>query len=320
MSESHPPTPVSPISAITVRSDDGSYDGSYLEWSAVFGGAFVAAALSFLLLTFGSAVGLSVVSPWSNPGTVAITLGLVTAIWFILVVIASFIAGGYLAGRMRAKGGDATEHEVEVRDGIHGILVWAVAVVMGVLLSALTAASIARSGAEIGATVAPSAATAASAAMPQASDMANPMGYYVDKLYRSEGQPAGSPLDMRTEVARILMAGAASGEVPPADRTYIAQAVAAQTGLDPEVAKKRVTTVLAEAEKAAAAAEAAARQAANIARKVAAVAGFLAAATLLISAAAAWWAAGLGGQHREAGTFPLLRVGAKAPWRSPHPS
>lgn len=316
MSESHSPTPASPISATTVRPDDGSY----IEWSAVFGGAFVVAALSFLLLTFGSAIGLSVVSPWSNPGTVATTLGFGTAIWFILVTLASFIAGGYLAGRMRAKRGDATEHEVEVRDGIHGILVWALAVVMGAVLTALTAASIAQSAAEMGATVASSAATAASASSPQASNMANPMRYYVDKLYRSNGQPDGSPSDRRAEASRILVAGASSGEVPAADRTYLAQSVAVQTGLDPEAAQNRVTAVLAEAKKAAAEAETAAREAANTARKVAAVAGFLAAATLLISAAAAWWAAGLGGQHRASGTFPLLRVGARVPWRSPHPS
>jgi hypothetical protein len=316
MSESHSPTPASPILETTVRPGDGSY----IEWSAVFGGAFVAAALSFLLLTFGSAVGLSVVSPWSKAGTVAATLGFGTAIWFILVVVASFIAGGYLAGRMRARRGDATEHEVDVRDGIHGVLVWALAVVMGAVLTASTAASIARSGAEMGATMASGAATAASAASPQASDTANPVRYYVDKLYRSDSQSDGSPSDRRAEALRILVAGAASGEVPAADRTYLAQSVAIQTGLDPEAAQKRVANVLAEAQNAAAEAENAALKAANTARKVGAVAGFLAAATLLISAAAAWWAAGLGGQHREAGTFPLIRVGARPSWRSPHPS
>jgi hypothetical protein len=316
MSETYPSQAVPATPAVTVRPDSSSY----IEWGAVFGGAFVAAALSFLLLAFGSAVGLSVASPWSNPGTVATTLGFGTAIWFILAALACFIAGGYLAGRMRARRGDATEHEVEVRDGIHGVLVWAVAVVMGAVLSALITASIARSGAEMGATVASSMATAASAASPQASDTANPMRYYVDKLYRSNSQPDGSPSDRRAEASHILVAGAASGEVPAADRTYLAQSVAVQTGLDPKAAQNRVTAVLAEVKKAAVEAETAAREAANTARKVAAVAGFLAAATLLISAAAAWWAAGLGGQHREAETFPLLRVGVRALWRSPHPS
>jgi hypothetical protein len=145
------------------------------------------------------------------------------------------------------------------------------------------------------------------------------MDYYVDKLYRTDGGPDGLPPDRREEMSRILVAGVASGEVPTADRTYLAQSVATQTGLDPEAAEKRITTVLAEAKKAAADAETEALEAANTARKVAAVAGFLAAATLLISAVAAWWAAGLGGQHREAGTFPLLWVGANAPWRVQEP-
>lgn len=310
MSESLPLQVASPIPAATVRPDSRSY----IEWGAVFGGAFVAVALSFLLLTFGSAVGLSVVSPWSNPGTVATALGFGTAIWFLLSALASFIAGGYLAGRMRAKRGDATEHEVEIRDGIHGVLVWALAVVIGAVLTASTAASIARSGAEMGATA------ASSAAGPQASDTATLTGYYADKLYRFNSPPDGLLAERRAEASRLLVAGAASGDVPPADRTYLVQSVAAQTGLDPAAAEKRVTDVLAEAKKAATEAENKAREAANSARKVAAVAGFLAAATLLISAVAAWWAAGLGGKHRESETFPLIQVDAKTLWRTRPPS
>ena len=37
---------------------------SYLEWSAVLAGAALAAALSFVLITFGAAIGVSVASPW----------------------------------------------------------------------------------------------------------------------------------------------------------------------------------------------------------------------------------------------------------------
>ena len=37
-----------------------------VEWAAVFAGAVLAAALSFVLLTFGTAIGLSATSPWPN--------------------------------------------------------------------------------------------------------------------------------------------------------------------------------------------------------------------------------------------------------------
>jgi len=301
MSEIQPsvtPSPASAAAALTDRS-------SYVEWGSVFGGALLTMASAFLLLTFGSAIGLSVVSPWSNPGTVAKVLGFGTAIWFILVQIASFAAGGYLSGRMRAKRGDATKEEVEVRDGMQGIVVWAVAVVISALFAASTAVSLAKSGAQIGAAVASSATDAASTVASQAagSDLT---GYFADKLYRSEASSNGRSTDPQAEVVRILGAGAVQGEISESDRAYLAQTVAAQTGMAPEAAQQRVNEVLSEIEQAAETAKVKAREAANTSRKVAAVTGFLVAATLFISGVAAWWAAGVGGQHREAGTFPLF--------------
>ena len=39
---------------------------SFVEWGAVFAGGAMAAAISFVLLTFGAAIGLSFVSPWAD--------------------------------------------------------------------------------------------------------------------------------------------------------------------------------------------------------------------------------------------------------------
>jgi hypothetical protein len=39
---------------------------SYVEWSAVFAGAVAASAISFVLLTAGAAIGLSLVSPYAG--------------------------------------------------------------------------------------------------------------------------------------------------------------------------------------------------------------------------------------------------------------
>jgi hypothetical protein len=49
------PGPTSPP-APTVHSSHGA---SFVEWGAVLAGAFLAAAISFVLLTFGTAIGLS---------------------------------------------------------------------------------------------------------------------------------------------------------------------------------------------------------------------------------------------------------------------
>ncbi|MGE3541243.1 MAG: hypothetical protein AB7N91_27895 [Candidatus Tectimicrobiota bacterium] len=281
---------------------------SYVEWGAVLGGAFVVVALSFLFFTFGTAIGLSVISPWASEGVSATTLGFGAAFWFIVVETLSFAAGGYLAGRMRARRGDATAHEVEVRDGSHGLLVWAVAAVFGMLFAAATTTSVTKSGAELGGSVisgVASAAGTAGAALGQ-SGQNNATDYFVDMFFRSENSQGGGLGETRDEVKRILMRGAVSGELSPADRTYLAQSVSQYTGLPLPEAEKRVNDVLTQVKQAADSAAATAREAADATRKVTAVIGFLTAATLLLSAMVAWGCAGLGGKHREAGTSPLF--------------
>jgi FtsH-binding integral membrane protein len=299
MAELHPPTLASPPATSAVVAESRSY----AEWGAVFAGAIGALALSFLLLTFGSAVGLSIISPWSQAGASSTTLGIMTGLWFMVVEIASFAAGGYLAGRMRSKRGDAVAEEGEFRDGAHGFLAWALAVVLGAILASTTAASVAKSGIEAGGNVVASTIGAAGAAATQAT-ASLPTEYYVDMLFRMNDPSSGQQADRLAEVGRILASGIAKGEVSTDDRAYLTKVVVAQTGLSPQEAEKRVNEVLTQARNAATALADKAREAANKARKVAAVAGFITAATLLVSALVAWWAAGVGGRHRETNTIP----------------
>ena len=91
---------------------------SYIEWGPIFAGSIVAAALSFLLLTFGGAVGLSLTSPWPNAGAKLWVVALALAWWMVLVQIGSFAAGGYLAGRMRSRWNDTRSAEGGFRDSI----------------------------------------------------------------------------------------------------------------------------------------------------------------------------------------------------------
>ena len=98
---------------------------SYMDWPAILGGAAVAAAISTLLTTFGAAVGLSAVSAYANKGLSATALGIAAGLWVLWVGVTSVAAGGYLAGRMRGRSHDATEHESDIRDGAHGLVVWA---------------------------------------------------------------------------------------------------------------------------------------------------------------------------------------------------
>ena len=58
---------------------------------------------------------------------------------------------------------------------------------------------------------------------------------------------SGDPAAARAEVGRILATDALSGEMPAADRTYVAQVIAARTGLSRADAEKRVSDVVEQA-------------------------------------------------------------------------
>ena len=116
-----------PTAAIVAPTSVAGKAASFVEWGAVFAGALAAAAISFVLYSFGSTIGLSLVSPWPNSGLPVKLVAAVTAFWMLVSQIGSFLVGGYIAGRMRARWSDAASHEVEFRDGVHGLLVWAFA-------------------------------------------------------------------------------------------------------------------------------------------------------------------------------------------------
>lgn len=252
---------------------------AYVQWSSIFVGVFAALAISFVLFTFGSAVGLSAVSPWTSTGRTVTAVSIGAGFWMVLVHVWAFAAGGYLAGRMRHRHSGATSLEAGFRDGAHGATVWTVAVTLGAIVAAMAAVSATRAGAD----------AAASAARSVAPD---PLTVATDTLLRTS-RPANDarPEDVRSEVSRIVARSAVQGQLATADRTYLVQTLAARTGLPPNEMERRVDETVATF-----------KEATDRARKVAVVVGFITAATLLVGLAAAWWGASVGGRHREEGT------------------
>jgi hypothetical protein len=106
-------------------------DPRFVEWGAVFAGGVMAAAISFVLLTFGTTIGLSFTSQWASAGLSAKAIASLAAFWTMASQIGAAMIGGYVAGRMRSRMGEIAEHEVEFRDGLHGGLVWAIGVSIG---------------------------------------------------------------------------------------------------------------------------------------------------------------------------------------------
>jgi hypothetical protein len=363
---------------------------SYVDWPAIIAGIVVAAGISIVLLAFGSAIGLSMTDFRAGDDVNPIWIAIAAAIWLLWVQISSFMAGGYLTGRLRKRHQDATEHEVDVRDGAHGLIVWGGALVIGGLIAAGGLGAVATAVGSAASTLTTAASNVAGEAADSAAD---PTAYFVDMLFRpgpagaaaattttettttttetpaatteapattteapaatteapaattetpaattteapaatteapaattpAPATPAEAPAapgnadaadeaaptvgtttqtdttEVRAEAGRIFVASAVAGELPADDRTYLAQVVAANTGLSDEEAQARVDQVVTAIDNA----KAQAAEAAETARKTGVLAAFLTAASLLVSAVGAFWAAQKGGQHRDEGT------------------
>jgi hypothetical protein len=268
---------------------------NYVEWPAVLAGAVLAAALSFVFLTFGTAIGLSATSPWPGSGLSAKVVASIAIFWVMAQQIGSLMIGGYVAGRLRTRWHEKG-HEADFRDGLHGGLVWAVGVVISALLVFATAGAVARTGAEVAGKTAASAVTTT-----------DPMDAVIDTMLRpttTAQAPAATPPaasarprpstpatggeDTRAEISRILATSVATGGLSSENRAYLAQLIAQRTGLTQQEAERRVET-----------AANGVREAADKTRKAAVLAGFVTAAGLILSLGAAWWASMKGGQHRD---------------------
>ena len=291
-------THVGPAPATSTASAGGA---SFVEWGAVFAGAVLAAAISFVLLTFGAAIGLSATSPWPNSGVSAKLIATLALLWAMMQQIGAFMVGGYVAGRMRSRWREPTQHEVEFRDGLHGGLVWAVGIVIAAALLMATAGAAAKTGADLAGKAAGAVAVSAGdpmdavldsmlrpATVAQAASSSGPAAAATPPAAAASRARAVGGDESRSEMARLLASAVAGGSLSEQNRNYLTQLVAQRSGLSQPEAERRVNEAFT-----------AAREAADKARKATILTGFVTAASLIVSFGAAWWAAMRGGQHRD---------------------
>lgn len=261
--------------------------GSYLDWSPILGGAVLSAAISTIMAAFGSAIGLSLVSADASRSTSMTALAIAGALWALWVTVSACGAGGYLAGRMRKPLAEAGSDERGVRDGAHGLVVWAV----GALLVAFITSSSIMGAAKTAVT---GASAVAGGAATLISQQADPLASALDSVMRSNGATPVTEGE-RDEASRILVRSLANGSLEASDRDYIASHLAARMNIAQPEAEKRIDDAFTRLNQA----KETARQAAETARKTGVIVAFLTAAVLLVGAAAAYLAAMLGGRHRD---------------------
>jgi hypothetical protein len=250
---------------------------SAISWAAILAGGVAAAALTLILLAFGAGVGFSSISPWSTTAA-STTFHVAAGLYLVVMGMIASSVGGYLAGRLRTRWAGAHTREVFFRDTAHGFLAWGFATLLsaGVLASA--------AGALVGG--------AASGVTHVAGQSPGLLDGYVDSLVRADPAANTSTADMtaaRAEAGRIFaVAFQNGGEFQALDRTYLAQLVAARTGITLAQAEQRVSATIERA-----------KIAVDKARKAAAQLSLWLTASLLVGAFAASLAAIEGGGLRD---------------------
>ena len=259
---------------VGVAQDLARDDPWTLQWTPIVAGALVACAASSIMVTFGAAIGLGVSSAAPTWRDASMALWALSGLFLILQALISFGCGGYVAGRCRAPYGDVAD-DAGRRDGMHGVIAWALAVILGTCLAALIA---------YGAASRPSSLT-----QPATTTEPSVISPEIDHLFRAERQPPSADLaPLRAQAGRVLLMSSSHSGIPADDRAYLVRLVTATTGLTGPDAERRVDGVIADS-----------KTAISRARASTIILGFSVAAALLFGAVAAWAGAEAGGRHRD---------------------
>jgi hypothetical protein len=182
---------------MTITEIDGARVArSNTQWGPIFAGAALATAVGLILLAFGAALGLGVTSAYDNGDQSPTAYAIAAGLYLLWVQLTSFYIGGYVAARLRAQGPDASEHEIDVRDGLHGILVWSVGVIAAGVISFVGIGGITTAAYNSHGSVAASVAQVAQREVNQGANEE-----------QVQGQPAAenaSDAERRAEIARKL--------------------------------------------------------------------------------------------------------------------
>lgn len=107
---------------------------SYVDWPAIFAGAFIASGAMAVLTAFASGLGLSSISA-DNGGEISSVWLIITGLFVVISMVGSYMLGGYITGRMRRPAGQADRNELTVRDGLNGLVVWGIGTVVSAFLA-----------------------------------------------------------------------------------------------------------------------------------------------------------------------------------------
>jgi len=266
---------------------------SRISWGAVLAGAVVAAATMILLSLLGVAFGAGGINVFQTTAADLKSYGVGAGLWGAITMILSMAFGGYVAARL-----SGTHSHLDGE--LHGITVWAVALLLATVLLAWVI-----SGA-IG-TVATGAGAAASGALSGAGSLTGSLTQTVspqallDRLQQaliSSGDPTQmTRAQITSEIAALIGRRMLNGSFTDQERDRLNALVAVQAGITKEEAARRVLRMEQDATTTLAQAEQQARAAADTAARGAALGAKALFSSLLLGLAAAMVGAWIGTRH-----------------------
>jgi len=271
-----------------------------ISWGAVLAGALVAVAVGLSLNVLGAAVGATAVDATGGDTPSASTFGIAGGIWLLVANLIGLAAGGYVAARLSGTA-DGTDSM------LHGLSVWAVAFLVAAVLSGnilgATASTAVQGATNVIGGVAQGAGQAVQAAAGPLARQIDPRQLVEraqDALRGTGGNPAAMTSEQRNaEIARLLTARVTDRrDFTREERDRLNALVAAEYGIPPEEAQRRLQAAEAQATQTLQQAEQRARQAADAAATAAATAAYWAFAALLLGAVAAVLGARMGTRDR----------------------
>ncbi|MFA5955776.1 hypothetical protein [Hyphomicrobium sp.] len=259
---------------------------SFLSWRGVLAGAVSGSAVSLILVSLGVAGGLSLLSPWPGQSYTGIAAS-VAAAWGLIATIGAFLVAGFIAARVRPRIADVPIDEVEFRDGLQGLVTGAVCVLFGGLLALGAGAAALHAGSAV--------------AKFSGSNAGSPLSAIVSTMV---APPDGKPVtavqllntDETTTIEGIFLKSFGRDGLATTDKTFVANIIAAKTGIPLADAQTRVDAAYADA-----------IVALDKAKKATELSGLLTGLGLLIGLVAAWFGGIRGGKSRDENTPARFR-------------
>lgn len=209
-----------------------------VSWGALLAGTFVAVAVWILLYALGLAAGLSSIDP--NNLSSARTAGIGTGIWSLIAPLIALFVGGFVASHFAG--------HVLRRDGIlHGIVVWSMTtigglLVVGMVLTSLVGAVYGIGEKALGAVTGQAQRDEQSSGGARASESVDYEAILVPVNQRlaQQGLPPITASQLQDASRDVIQSGIASGRL---DREALVSSLASNTTMSRPEAERAATTM-----------------------------------------------------------------------------